>query len=692
MHNTSIPISLSTKQIASWFESAACNLETPAPIIASVPKLQRGLVWEPSQTELLWDSLLRGFPIGSLVVCPRIPGQDVGDDAAVTHHLLDGQQRSHAMSLGYHDPFSSQAKDSNQSILWIDLQPEIPLQSTREFLLRLTTSAHPWGFTRADSCEILRAKQIREILNHVGLNPALHDYARPAPIELFPAEARVPVPMAWLLLQNSNNVELFWNNIIQKCKETNKSWATRASDFISDQSDTALSARHRVFDAIQRLAHLQVIALPSPDLLTNETRSENVNAVGHGENSAIEHLFQRLNRQGTRLDGEELAYSMIKAYWPQVAKPIENILTKRMPASRLVMMSARAALTSNDATQLRGSLSVSDIRRLASTRNEDATKVLRFIEERLKSCCEWVEEALLFHPQFNPTGLLAVHLANIARTKPEIYLLLICIADRHLHGGVAAESLDNLRKSLFALICRMSWFATDYQRATNHVLASCSGNVSATAIFEALAQSEKEGWLIPLPEPVDLSTLLDFDEKDIESWNWYSPIHGNGEQGGIDIRQRKWGAFLQCLNNRDLLLYAQRNFIVRRFPDFDPSRRDLWAGHNRPWDFDHIHASAFVHNIKTQNRFQPFLKQWINTVGNLRAWPFEDNRSDSADAADAKILNSEQLSESFIMAAELSAFSMERKPLNDEDAARKFAMACRNRLIRIYQEFWNQIH
>jgi len=31
-----------------------------------------------------------------------------------------------------------------------------------------------------------------------------------------------------------------------------------------------------------------------------------------GRREHIEQLFQRLNQQGTRLDGEELAYSMIK--------------------------------------------------------------------------------------------------------------------------------------------------------------------------------------------------------------------------------------------------------------------------------------------------------------------------------------------------------------------------------------------
>ena len=33
-----------------------------------LPALQRGFVWKASQIESLWDSILRGFPIGSFLL------------------------------------------------------------------------------------------------------------------------------------------------------------------------------------------------------------------------------------------------------------------------------------------------------------------------------------------------------------------------------------------------------------------------------------------------------------------------------------------------------------------------------------------------------------------------------------------------------------------------------------------------
>ena len=96
------PIIVSLKQVAAWDLE---HLNAPCDEIkASVPALQRGLVWNPHQVELLWDSILRGFPIGSFVVSKKNDNQERSGKADVTHHLLDGQQRANAITLGFHDP------------------------------------------------------------------------------------------------------------------------------------------------------------------------------------------------------------------------------------------------------------------------------------------------------------------------------------------------------------------------------------------------------------------------------------------------------------------------------------------------------------------------------------------------------------------------------------------------------------
>ena len=152
---------LSLKDIATWqlwSLTKPSNGDTAAPeppIVARVPSLQRGPVWEPSQIEMLWDSILRGFPIGSLVVCRKLGGQRLQRSPAapdggapeekVTHHLLDGQQRGNAIAFGFSDPFDEKKRHTDNAILWLDLEPELPPGSTRNFLVRITTEGASLG-------------------------------------------------------------------------------------------------------------------------------------------------------------------------------------------------------------------------------------------------------------------------------------------------------------------------------------------------------------------------------------------------------------------------------------------------------------------------------------------------------------------------------------------------------------------
>ncbi|MDR2637063.1 MAG: DUF262 domain-containing protein, partial [Zoogloeaceae bacterium] len=55
-----------------------------------LPNIQRGFVWKPSQIENLWDSLLRGFPIGAII----------SNEMEGKLQLIDGQQRVTSIALG----------------------------------------------------------------------------------------------------------------------------------------------------------------------------------------------------------------------------------------------------------------------------------------------------------------------------------------------------------------------------------------------------------------------------------------------------------------------------------------------------------------------------------------------------------------------------------------------------------------
>ena len=174
MTNIFEPHSLSLRKIASWQDSRLHPHNSPP--VVRVPSFQRGAVWEPNQVELLWDSLLRGFPIGALVVCKHlghiqgnkeIPDKEEGVPLfePTTHHLLDGQQRCNAISLGFIDPFT---RDTPCQVLWLDLAGKPKAWSTRSYWVHMTTTAHPWGYQQNDDAGRLGAAAIRKALQEYG--------------------------------------------------------------------------------------------------------------------------------------------------------------------------------------------------------------------------------------------------------------------------------------------------------------------------------------------------------------------------------------------------------------------------------------------------------------------------------------------------------------------------------------------
>lgn len=147
------------RQIAGWQIPAL--LESDG-ISAALPALQRGAVWKPNQAELLWDSILRGFPIGAVMLAPYDPSKgnksakenNGGGIQTPDFHLLDGQQRCNAVALGWADHWQSSTKIA-PSALWLDMHPP-EVNDEQDLVFRVVTNSHPWGYQRNS---IIRAKR-----------------------------------------------------------------------------------------------------------------------------------------------------------------------------------------------------------------------------------------------------------------------------------------------------------------------------------------------------------------------------------------------------------------------------------------------------------------------------------------------------------------------------------------------------
>ncbi len=625
---------LTLGRIALWYKGTKTADDakeiTNGIVRASVPILQRGLVWNPQQIEILWDSLLRGFPIGALVLCPKIKGQVKEFDDDSTHHILDGQQRCNAISLGFTDPFpdgfndKDAKKDDVSSILWLDLDPK-RTNSTREYLARLTTLAHPWGYGYSDNSDRLSASDIRTALKAIDRSQSVQGYKRPEVREMSPYCSKAPIPLAWLMTAPIKSEDAFWKHAkarLEKIRgvrwkpdkvheDVKWTWAESALTFVGETQN--LEDKRLIFDGICRARNATIIALVASMELMDETKLEaDENGPQDRNNiSNIEHLFQRLNRQGTKLDGEELAYSMIKAYWPELAKPIDETKPRHMPASRLVSLAVRAALAEDNKDNLPTAINVSQIRAKAKRKDSE---ILDFIKGRegnaegspLAKANEQVDKWLRYSAD-NPSGFLPVQITRFAMDSQDVYLLLLWLANRTMSDP---DSQSKLSRPLQALASWIHWFANDKWKAVNCIYSQCkkSDSFDLATFRDAarIALKPDNQFLADIPTKDELANFMKFPGSNIDDWNW-GELAKNGN-GDIDpSRQQILGqSLIRIINNKELLVYAQREYLNDKFGDYDPTNKDMWQDYNCPWDYDHILAHFYVYNRKGQ-QFQRFI-------------------------------------------------------------------------------------
>lgn len=716
---------LTVPQVASWaldlhnITSSSPRVMAKTDVVASIPVLQRGLVWKPHQVELLWDSLLRGFPIGSFVVSRRIEGQLAEPSGAtVSHHLLDGQQRYNTIALGFTDNFNSNASDSVQSALWIDLAPAMAAKSTRDYLVRLTTSAHPWGYQKNDGAARLSAGAIRKSLPK-EVDPETPEYKniRPGPLDIGPTEATAPVPLSWLLLAGLEkghdaadgkikiDAEQFWTSISHKLdeqKNTNKwNWAERSKKFLVSSEFDGVQKGH-ILSGVNRVLSGSIVLLEAPaELLEHSSQQEK--GTGHsGPDSqniaSIEHLFQRLNRLGTPLSGEELAYSMIKAYWPEVRKPLDKVENRRIPNSRLASLAARAAFVHVNPIPetLPAPLSVSRLRAIASGKNrEEKSLIENYFSKTLVDTSRQIDNWLLYDKGSRPYGILDVHLTDIARRRPDIYLLFLCFASR------LQDDKREWSKTMTGIATLLAWFtgkAKNCNEAVRRLYCSCkddlsNGYLSIDSLRYGILEALERGLIKPIPSPENVREFLPNNDEINIAWTWGNHVDAKATANNQDERRKlhlKWDGFLNFRHNKNILLYVQRKFIYEYLNNYDPARSDLWEDHNRPWDFDHILPKSYLHNRKHGN-WRNVCNQWRDTIANLRAWPFEKNRSDGRHTANEKISGKTEMLESFLDGLEIEGFSGGDKVRNDDRSAGAFIGACRSRLLRIYTEWYTSL-
>lgn len=645
---------------------ARCNLKDKENSPLWIPTIQRGLVWKSTQTELLWDSILSGYPIGSFLVI-----KEKADD--VRGQLLDGQQRVNAIILGFDKDslLNSTAEQSElnsnhasvRSILWLDLK--FDKTESRNFGLMLNTQAHPWGY-ELDGGK-LSTEDRRKAIGNAGYSVDTYtiDKTETDLRRFWPYKAQLPIPLSFIIRAFFDNItiEEFRNRIMDSCKEFGKISPQWYENFGSDICKS---------EVLEELYHIL-------DSIKDYTINANVAVITDENKERIELLFNRINTGGTPFSQEELAYSAIKLYWPEIAEPNREIASKCMPEARFAQLIFRMfdITDSNGQYRLSGDINAAKIRKIAADQSPQyITEVTSaYADGTITRIQQQVDKWIIGAGEDALPSVLRTDIANSHQT---LYILLLRLAKYSLDNRIRLS--DDYVRALALFLHSYSADKKGEEGIRNLYkdiveLVETNKELTEETMTNAIAQYLGVSFLQPIS---DMSNFVGFKEKMTPEWR----IDSYSNEKYFEAVRPFF--FFESTAARTMLWVAMRKFYNKFFKSYDPARRDLWENDNRPWDRDHIVPNDWQSG--KSGKWKEFIKTWIWSAGNRADIPFEINRGKGANSDWSFYLKDDNAGLLFFDEG-INTLTPEYI-LKSSEGAIKFATLTRQRFIKLYNEFY----
>ena len=546
----------------------------------SIPPLQRGLVWNAARMEALWDSILRGIPIGAISIR--------------NNEIFDGQQRTHAISVGLNGGCSKE----DEEILWLDLSPN-GKKRVRKFYFRTTTLAHPWGYQLNDDeannhlLEHGEQRDAVEWLRNNGYEWQLKDdvVEKPYPFEFWPWTARLPVPFAvvvnFINEENGDNTWKHFHEFIQE-KYSSKNWGRF---FLAVNEKVKIDPKYWecIVSAIQRLSQYRVPIV-------------NADTIYDPDDEAL--YFKRMNVNGKEPETEDVQYSMLKWHLPSLKKLDEMASGFKSPAvlAQLAMLYFKNTKKERKRSEYVTTVSDGSIADFAADKD-----FAKFIDQELAELMRGADKLLKIGAS---DGLLPWHRTRMCQRCWQLYMYLMK-ASVNPEKGIDYAGL--------ALLIRL--FANDAKSVVKTLWTSKS-------VREALQTSLWEGTLRTPIYPEELAYLN--SEEIISGRNWFENVL---RWSKTEIGQR-WNALRKGFDHNgavvEMLGYSCRKFMSKMFHGYDASD-PRWLEQNRPWDYDHVLPKAWIHRrCRSGWSFTPICQHTLWSIGNSAPVPYSYNRSKNA--------------------------------------------------------------
>lgn len=614
-----------------------------------LPPIQRGFVWKPWQIAQLWDSLLRGMPIGSLMVSNLTEDQEgrnlqtnatdvVGSNAM---GLLDGQQRTLSMLIGWLDMKSS------QHCLWIDLG--LDGQAGSPFELRITTKTQPFGFQRSSHSRLSRHERKMAREQYDELNNELYpDTKSKLDHELFDlvkvSEQRQPRP--W---KADKNTAFFVriSEVWQIFKESNSNEFEFLSKFPDHFKSTDVNKRlvslHKTFT---RMESLEVPLVLIPDHISAPPEIDSSNQDNIPDPLIL--LFERIGSNGARLSSEDLLFSMIKQQWPKAQTLVDEIHSNSkvgylMSSTDYVMTAFRLGASEigiKDNPRPNPNDFHRHLEKLLGKSGED--KPLRnYLKKRiLAQVFDSLYDTLLYKDSSDDIGLPSLMMPHLSRGLIQVLL-------RWFMLNRDEKIIKDSRQDIIAF--SLFWFLNVWNedKASKEAFSIINkegvGHFPATKLYEKLTESPTDeiGLALPLTSFTALNKILIPDDSAVfrsKDGIFYS--HATVQQRELYKRF--------CWQRKPLLLWLQRAYVQGKFGNL-AQFAGLTDEDTVPYDYDHLcpqnHWGADLRNIsiipsestEVESKFRYGRHDIGNCIGNLHVLDSSLNRSFGDNPLESKL-------------------------------------------------------
>ena len=621
-----------------------------------LPPIQRSFVWKPYQIENLWDSLLRGFPIGCFI-CKKTEDSHI--------EILDGQQRLTSILLGLNwddaeeNTYVKHIREmQNELKIFLDLERyEEDKNDHRKYNTRVITKSHPWGYQRSPNNKILNYSDIIKAQDLI-----------------FPNLDKKET----YLTSEKRNILFAKGFPYDSCECIN------LTDFIKNGTYKETYKGH--IDTKNKRIQLESLAT---NILSRKIAFQYINEdtgqtdhIPDGNDAdldSMEYLFTLINRGGTRVSNDDLNYSLIKSQLMKNNKEDgrklindinDNCKNVGLSPSRFVMICYFLwKWKEENKTEPNKSISLYISPTQFRRNMYDLSKQLSFkvFLEKHKNA-EWITNAkdLMVYKNEesqnsvtkNPKGIPYVWFLDILQQNFYLTFIICYLLSRKNDNEYNVPLLQKVDEYIVPLITTIAIFGYRWYRQktqkniVEHLLERLSKQNDLEKVIEEFFNSEDYPYFFTMP---------------IESEKLEDEENHKEEKINVSVNYIKDHGY-------ELLLYAQKDFLSKQFKNELFTLDDM----NRPFDYDHIFPQSY--------RGQTDNKYW-DSIGNLRAWPYGKNRHDSNTLPCEKFTD-EDYKNSFCEKFK-DCISTVNDLRDGSDGKKKAAGIIKERIISIYKNWYD---